>query len=153
MSGSWRKKRNVAVLVFRFCNSVHKFTRDESLLLLIEHYCHSNTDMLLMYFLHLKVAKDLPEQLWIGLNQLDWAQGWQWSDASPLVYFPWEAGNEIFFFILKLFSVLTRSVGLTNMACSPFISHHSRHSGLFRNGVQCLPLSWLQRWVSPTTFV
>ncbi|XP_062383151.1 lymphocyte antigen 75 [Sardina pilchardus] len=34
-------------------------------------------------------AMNLPDKLWIGLNQMDWAEGWQWSDRSPLHVVNW----------------------------------------------------------------
>lgn len=33
--------------------------------------------------------------LWIGANQLDPNEGWQWSDTTPYNYKYWQAGNLI----------------------------------------------------------
>ncbi|XP_041118970.1 lymphocyte antigen 75-like [Polyodon spathula] len=33
-----------------------------------------------------------PDYVWIGLNQLDLAGGWQWSDDSPLAFVNWKQG-------------------------------------------------------------
>ncbi|RXM30211.1 Lymphocyte antigen 75 [Acipenser ruthenus] len=33
-----------------------------------------------------------PDYVWIGLNQLDLAVGWQWSDDSPLAFVNWKRG-------------------------------------------------------------
>ncbi|XP_028835601.1 lymphocyte antigen 75 isoform X2 [Denticeps clupeoides] len=37
----------------------------------------------------LSALHDLPDRVWTGLNQLDWQQGWQWADASPLSFVHW----------------------------------------------------------------
>ncbi|XP_056590497.1 LOW QUALITY PROTEIN: lymphocyte antigen 75 [Triplophysa dalaica] len=42
---------------------------------------------------------DLPSKLWIGLNHLDWMQGWQWSDGSALSFVPWDTGIPVRSFV------------------------------------------------------
>ncbi|TRY88118.1 hypothetical protein DNTS_031498 [Danionella cerebrum] len=42
-----------------------------------------------------KDRTDLPSKLWMGLNHLDWMQGWQWADGSALAFAPWETGIPI----------------------------------------------------------
>ncbi|XP_053369706.1 lymphocyte antigen 75 [Clarias gariepinus] len=74
-------------------------------------------------------AKDLPEQLWIGLNQLDWSQGWQWTDASPLVYFPWETG--LHNWMLPECGVLISNLRFTGTTCEkklPYICEKKENS-------------------------
>ncbi|XP_043930681.1 lymphocyte antigen 75 [Protopterus annectens] len=36
--------------------------------------------------------KDLPDKMWIGLNQLDISSGWFWSNGMPLDFVNWEKG-------------------------------------------------------------
>ena len=33
-----------------------------------------------------------PTSYWIGLNDIDTSQGWQWTDGSVLVFFNWDQG-------------------------------------------------------------
>ncbi|XP_078259962.1 lymphocyte antigen 75 isoform X1 [Rhinoraja longicauda] len=35
---------------------------------------------------------NIPNKLWIGLNQLNLAGGWQWSDGTPFVFVNWDDG-------------------------------------------------------------
>ncbi|XP_041056798.1 lymphocyte antigen 75 isoform X1 [Carcharodon carcharias] len=35
---------------------------------------------------------NVPKKMWIGLNQLNMAGGWQWSDGTPLVFVNWDDG-------------------------------------------------------------
>ncbi|XP_042191987.1 lymphocyte antigen 75 isoform X3 [Callorhinchus milii] len=35
---------------------------------------------------------DIPKALWIGLNQMNTAGGWQWADGTPVVFINWDSG-------------------------------------------------------------
>ncbi|XP_068101743.1 lymphocyte antigen 75 [Hyperolius riggenbachi] len=46
--------------------------------------------------MYITVAMDPPDFVWLGLNRLDSAAGWQWSDNSPLSFVNWREGISAF---------------------------------------------------------
>ncbi|XP_064183475.1 lymphocyte antigen 75 [Anguilla rostrata] len=68
---------------------------------------------------------DDPDQVWIGLNQLDMAQGWQWSDGSPLAFVNWNEGMTNFSILKESDCAVMTTKGLwEKAACTqklPFI--------------------------------
>lgn len=61
--------------------------------------------------LHALGAMQLPDELWIGLNQMDWDEGWQWSDGTPLSVMNWASGMPV-------------SVGIGELDCGVLLTKH-----------------------------
>ncbi|XP_078084408.1 lymphocyte antigen 75 [Mustelus asterias] len=42
---------------------------------------------------YISEQSNVPKKMWIGLNQLNMAAGWQWSDGTPLAFVNWDDGR------------------------------------------------------------